>query len=115
MTIFEQLITLISVNTDAGIRIYPLTAPDGVQKPYLTYQRIAFNDENVLSGSSGLTNTRMQIDAYAGTYLAADALAKQVSVLMAGWSVQNVSIQSQDLYEDAVKLFRVQTDYSIWH
>ncbi|PUA17265.1 DUF3168 domain-containing protein [Glaciimonas sp. PCH181] len=116
MSIQNQLFTLLSGGaTLAGARIYPLTAPDGVVRPYITYQRIFSNSENVLSGSTNLFNTRMQIDMYALIYFDAISLAAQVDSLMSSWIVQNVSLLSRDFYEDAVKLFRVSVDYSIWH
>ena len=115
MTVQEQILALLSGGTAAGTRVYPLTAPDQVVKPYITYQRISSNSENVLSGNSGLTNTRMQIDVYATTYAEATSIAVQVDALMSAWSVQNVSIQLQDFFEDQVKLFRISHDYSLWH
>lgn len=115
MTIQQQLLTLLSGATAAGTRVYPITAPDGVAKPYLTYQRVSVTSENVLSGESGLANTRMQIDVYALTYAEAASIAGQIDALMATWDVQNVSGISQDFYEDPVKLFRVSSDYSLWH
>lgn len=101
--------------TAAGTRIFPVIAAEGTDKPYLVYQRITANDENVLSGDSGLINTRLQLDAYGSTYAAAQALAAQVDALMAAWLVQNVSVGAQDFYEQDTKLHRVQADYSIWH
>ncbi len=115
MTVQEQLLFLLTGATAAGARVYPMTAPDAVASPYITYQRISSNTENVMSGDSGLTNTRMQIDVYATTYAQATSIAAQINALMAAWSVQNVSIGSQDFYEDPVQLFRVSSDYSIWH
>lgn len=115
MSIQLQFEALVSGATSAGTRVYPLTAPDGVTKPYITYQRVAVNSENVLFGDSGLVNTRLQVDMFAKTYGEVDVLAQQLDALMDGWSVQNVSILSQDGYEPDVKVFRVSTDYSIWH
>lgn len=115
MSIQQQLVTLLSGATDAGAQVSPLTAPDGTVAPYITYQRISANSENVLSGSSGVVNTRMQIDVYADSYAQAQTIAAQVDALMAAWSVQNVSVLSQDIYEDLVKLYRISQDYSIWH
>lgn len=116
MTIQDQLFTLLSTGaTDAGARVHSMVAPDSPTKPYITYQRIIFADENVLSGNSGLSNTHIQIDCYATTYPAADALAKQVAALMAAWSVKNVSHPGRDLYEPTTKLFRVLQEFSIWH
>lgn len=115
-TMIESLVALLSMGgTSAASRVFPLVAPDAVVRPYIVYQRITSNDENVMSGVSGLYNTRMQIDAYADTYMGAISLASQIDVLMVGWSTQNVSLGQQDLYESDVKLFRIEVDYSIWH
>lgn len=115
MSIQQQLITLLSGATAAGARIYPLTAPDAVAKPYLTYQRIAANSENALSGNTGLINTRLQLDVYAASYAESVSITAQIDALMAAWPVQNVSGITQDFYEADTKLFRISTDYSIWH
>jgi hypothetical protein len=114
--LYTQLLTLLNGNTAALTRIYPQIAPDGpVTTPYIVYQRISANSENVLSGSTGLINTRLQIDCYAKTYVDALALAAQVDTLMSGWSVQNVSNPAQDAFEPDVRLHRVILDYSVWH
>jgi hypothetical protein len=96
-------------------RVYPLIAPDGVARPYIVYQRVAANTENILSGGSGLVNTRLQVDVYATTYAQAQSVAAAIDALMADWAVQNVSVLSQDFYEPDAKLHRVSTDYSTWH
>jgi type IV pilus biogenesis protein CpaD/CtpE len=115
MTMLETFTALVSGATDAGDRIYPQVAPDGVARPFIVYQRINTNTENVLSGSSGLKNTRLQVDVFATTYSQAQQIALAIENLMASWSTPNVSIVSQDIFEDEVKLHRVMTDYSIWH
>jgi hypothetical protein len=115
MSIQQQLFALLSGATAAGIRVYPLTAPAAVVKPYIVYQRISYNSENVLDGSSGLANTKMQIDVYDLTYGGVVALSAQVDALMSSWAVQNVSNNATDLYESDVMLHRMTCDYSIWH
>jgi hypothetical protein len=115
MSMLENFAALVSGATDAGDRIYPQVAPDGVARPFIVYQRINTNTENVLSGSSGLLNTRLQVDVFAATYAQAQQIALAIANLMASWSTPNVSIVSQDFFEDEVKLHRVMTDYSIWH
>lgn len=110
-----QLVTLLSGATDAGARVSPLTVADGTPRPYITYQRISAQPENVLSGSTGLINTRVQMDIYADTYAQAQSVAAAVAALMAGWTLQNVSNAASDIYEAEVKLHRVLLDYSVWH
>jgi hypothetical protein len=115
MTIQEQLFALLSNATSALDRVYPLIAPDAVAAPYVIFQRISASTENILSGSSGLINTRIQVDVYAATYAQAQGVAAAIDGLMATWTVQNVSVLSQDFYEPEAKMHRVLTDYSIWH
>lgn len=116
MSMIENMVSMLkSGTTDAGIRVYPLSAPDATARPYIIFQRITSNDENVLAGSSGLVNTRMQVDCYADTYASVINLAAQVDALFNAWVTQNVSLGAQDLYESDVKLYRIQADYSIWH
>jgi hypothetical protein len=113
--LYTQLLALLNGATDALTRIYPQVAPDSPIKPYIVYQRVSSNSENVLSGKTTLINTRLQIDCYASTYVEAQALAAQVDALMDGWSVQNVSNPAQDAFEPDVRLHRVILDYSVWH
>ncbi|SFB02710.1 Protein of unknown function [Collimonas sp. OK607] len=115
MTIQEQLFALLSNATPAAERVYPLIAPDAVARPYVIFQRVSANTENILYGSSGLINTRIQLDVYATTYAQAQDIAAAIDGLMAAWNVQNVSVLSQDFYEPDAKLHRASIDYSIWH
>ncbi len=115
MTIQEQLFDWLAGTTAAGERLYPQIAPDGVIKPYAVYRRIASAPENVLAGSSGLTNSRIQIDVYASTYAQSQSVAHAIALQMANWSIQNVCLGFQDFYEEDAKLHRVMTDFSVWH
>ncbi len=115
MSMQELFVALVQNATDAQDRVYPQIAPDNVERPYIVYQRVTQNVENVLSGRTGLTNTRLQVDVYASTYAQAQQIATVVAGLMDGWALPNVQILAQDIYESDVKLHRVMADYSIWH
>ena len=115
----EQLHTLLSGATDVGTRVYPMVA-ESIASPYIVYQRVASVPETMLDGDVGVVNTRMQIDVYvpsttANAYARADAIARQVQALLAGWSLKTVLNLIQDLYDPDVKVCRVSLDYSIWH
>lgn len=111
----EQLETLLNNATSALDQVFPNVAPSKPGRPYIVYTRVSANSNNVLSGNSGLINTRMQIDVYADSYAQAQTVAGQVDTLMRGWTLQNVSYPAQDQYEADVRLHRVILDYSIWH
>jgi hypothetical protein len=115
LMLYEDLVTLLSGATAAATRVYPQVADATPARPYIIYSRISSNSENVMSGSTGLFNTRLQIDVYADTYVAVQALAAEVAALMDGWDKQNVSYPQIDQYEAETRLHRVILDYSIWH
>ena len=51
-----------------------LRAAQNTSPPYIAWQRVISTTNNSLRGASDVQNTRVQIDAYATSYTAADAL-----------------------------------------
>ncbi len=43
--LYEDLLTLLDGETDAGSSIYPQVAPDAQQAPYIVYQRVAASSD----------------------------------------------------------------------
>ena len=116
MSLAARLFTLLYSATAAGVKVYPMAAPDQTQAPFITYQRISANTENVMDGSNvQLCNTRSQIDIFSRTYVQAASIASEVDVVMCTGFPQIISVQSQDIYESEVDLYRVLSEYSIWH
>jgi hypothetical protein len=115
MNMQELFVALVQNATDAQDRVYPQIAPDGVDHPFIVYQRVTENVENAMAGRTSLINTRLQVDVYANTYAQAQQIAAAVADLMAQWALPNVQILAQDIYESEVKLHRVMLDFSIWH
>lgn len=106
----EQMVTYLAPTS----ALHPMIAPQGTQLPYVTYQRIASNVNNVLSGPPSIDNMRMQIDVMARTYAESQTLAQAIIASMQAWPVQNVLISNYDLYEQDVQVFRVLLEFSIW-
>ena len=93
---------------------YPNIASQNTATPYIVYQRVVSTTNNNLLGPSDLQNTRVQIDAYAKTYAAAQHLAGSIRTAMQAASFTNIQLSEQDLYEFEPRLHRVTLDYSIW-
>ena len=108
----ESLFTALS--SLAGGRVYPMIAPDSPTKPFIIYQNIANTPEVTLANGVPINNTRMQIDCYDKTYAAVKALAAAVQAALVAAPFTNIPLMNQDLYEQEVKLYRVQLDYSLW-
>lgn len=98
----------------ASGRVYPLIAPDNVEKPYIIFQVVSAMPENTLADGVGITNFRMQIDCYDKTYAGVKTLAESVKTAMSNASFTNLQLMGQDFFESDVKLYRVSMDFSIW-
>lgn len=60
-------------------RVYPDVGPEGVARPYITYQQVGGNAFVYVEGTLPNTkNGRIQFDVWADTRMAASALALQV-------------------------------------
>jgi len=111
----EDLVTLLG--PAVASRVYGAIAAQGTLMPYIVYQRVISQVENILDGNGNppINSTRMQIDVWSNSYASAQATAAAVRTLMLGWSKQNVNNGEQDLYEQDTRMHRVMMDYSIAH
>jgi hypothetical protein len=69
-----------------GTRIYPTVMPQGVKATSAVYNVISEISDHHTQGPSGLVMVRMQVDAYALTTDAADALARAVKERIDGFA-----------------------------
>ena len=116
MSLAAQVFSLLSGATAAGVKVYPMAAPDQTQAPFITYQRVSAVSANVLDGSNvSLLNTHIQIDIFSKSYAQVQAIFSAVDLLLMSGFDQVISVQNQDIYEAEVDLYRVLAEYSIWH
>lgn len=114
--LYAYMSTYAGLTELVGTRIYPLVAPQNVQKPYCTYQKISTGRQYSHSGYSGLQRPRMQVSCYAETYSQAKAVAAQVVAAVEAWSAANARVQAalqeneQDFYDEETKLYYVPVD-----
>lgn len=113
-TLIEDVTTRLRTLGATGGVWYALNTSSEPTFPYITFQRIASNPNVSLQGPSDLQETRFQIDIFSTKLSEVVALETALEASMASWSVQNVPLLSQDMYEDAVDAFRTSKDYSIW-
>lgn len=75
--ISKAAVTAIVGAGDAA-RIYPDVLPQGATLPAIAYEVISQDSEEHLEGISGLAHSRVRVECYAATRMAADALAELV-------------------------------------
>jgi len=97
-------------------RAYPDVAPDGVAKPYLTYQQVGGNALNFLSGIPDKRNGRFQINVWASTRVAASTLIRQVEDALRQSTALRATTEGGAVsdYEDDLKLYGARQDFSVW-
>ena len=93
---------------------YPLTAPQGVTPPYITYFRVAGQDFETLASGGGAPRRRVQIDVWASTYLDACTLAAAAKDALRAALTISAVLDNPDHYEPDTRLFHVSFDIAAW-
>jgi hypothetical protein len=97
-------------------RAFPDVAPDGVAKPYITYQQVGGDVVNFLNGVPDKRNGRFQINVWAATRSAASTLIRQVEDAVRLSTTLRATSEGGAVaeYEDELKLYGARQDFSIW-
>jgi len=106
-----------------GTRVWPMRLKQGTLQTSITYQRISAARSHTHDGPVGLNGSRIQVDCWAATYGAADALATAVRRALdnyegtaAGIRIQRVFLDDEsDEFEEATDADRVRLDFIIHH
>ena len=114
-----------------GERVYPVILQQGVKEPSVVINRVSSFDETTLEGQRNLPQLRIQVDSWAKTLDAANALSKAVRSVLAGFSgevfygadspQQSVAIHGiffvteADGWDEPSRLYRHRVDYTVWY
>jgi len=82
-----HLLTVSAVTDLLVARVYPDKLPQGATLPAAVLHVISGSDESDLGGLVGVAHSRVQIDAYASTRLAASSLATAIRDALAAQGV----------------------------
>lgn len=112
--VFGALKSLVA-NGDGTYRCYPDVGPDSVTTPYITFQQVGGQSPNALTGVTDIQNSRMQVNVWAATRIAAVDLMQSVIAALTTDSIRGVTIGAPvSTYEPDTKLFGSRQDVSIW-
>ena len=92
-------------------RIYPLNAPDNAATPYVTYQVIATEAHNVVTGAPDTERKVIQINCVSNTYANAKAIAEAIKAAI-NVSVGYLSGEGDDYFPQTEK-HRVRLDVAM--
>jgi hypothetical protein len=94
-----------------GVRVHPGVLPQGERQPTIVYNLVSEVTDHHMLGPSGLVMVRVQIDAWAQTPDAADALARAIKLRIDGaagdWTYGDDSppdnLQVQGVFADTAR------------
>lgn len=102
-----------------------MVLPQGYTQPYLLLSVVSSIPNAVFDGETGLTQTRVQFDAYSLVYLTSKNVGRAIQARIGGKRFTNQSIMfrcfkdsERDTFETEAtpdKLFRTSLDFLIWH
>lgn len=101
----------------AGGKVYPIIGPPNAATPYLVWQVVAGEADYHVRGPSGLHRTRVQVDAWAATYAAAQTLIDGARTALRASTAFSVSgeFDPADDYDPESDTYRVSLDLVLWH
>jgi hypothetical protein len=99
-------------------RVFPDTAPQGVAKPYITYQQVGGQAVNLLeSTTAGKRNARIQVNCWDVNRQSVANLARAVedaitsSTTLRGYVLGAMTA----VFEEDLLLYGTRQDFSIWY
>lgn len=103
-----------------GDRIQPGYAAQGIDAPFVIYNRIFSEPVSGLDGfTSGLERVRVQVDCYAGTFDEAIAIAAQARAAIQAETgtrnIRGICMNEMDFYEEDTHLFRRMLEFALFH
>ncbi|WP_085025290.1 tail completion protein gp17 [Ensifer aridi] len=111
----------------AGSKVHWVRAPQGSTPAYAVLQVVSSNTDYHAQGASGLESARVQIDAYAESFLASKRLSDAILAVLSGYrgTFSGVRLQAgfvdgrrdfpASSSGDVTPLFRRSADIIIWH
>lgn len=106
-----------------GMRVHHLRLPQDQVDPSVVYLKVSETGDYHLAGDSGLSQMRMQIDAWAQSVDTAVQLANAVYDRLSGerGMLTDVDVRGtfllsgRDDYDEVNRLYRISRDYNIWY
>ena len=126
--IFTRLKDFAGLSALVSDRIYPVTMPQEVEMPAVSYRRVSAERISAMGVDTGLVRARFQVDCWSGehsdgtvgTFDEAKAVAKQVRLALQRWRntsgtvVQDTFMKGeQDLHEHDTKTYHAALDFEI--
>jgi hypothetical protein len=107
----KELFSNLSSIPSVGGRVYPVTAPQDIDAPYITYHSVYEGYDQCMSGEIYSNTVRMQVDIWSGSYAESKDIKEDVISRIV--TMKGADISVQDLYDHQARLYRQLIDFKI--
>lgn len=116
--VLQELRASTRISGLVGQRMHPLFAPQDSPRPYVVLTEVSDVPEHTLDGlaEDHLRDVRLQVDAYAETYLGAEAIFEAFQVVLGNLHRPHLSARVLDvrrLRDDETGLYRCSADFGV--
>jgi hypothetical protein len=128
--LFSYLSTEAGMTTLVSTRIYASSPPSSPTYPFVTFQIINNQPAHYMAGAVGITDVRMQIDAWAFLVSEQQAISEALRNLLDGFrgsmgtellAVRKCFLETRNTFQEPDKqgknlpVHRASLDFSLWH
>ena len=120
-----QLKATSGVTDLVSTRIYPGYRPQDDPLPAIVYEATSIQPINHANGTTGTTETKIEVVSYAATYAGAQALGEAVAAALSGWTDSSGCVWLMDSQNDEIgemqpgaevpSYFAAVQNYGVWH
>lgn len=116
MSLHEDVFRALSAGSPMP-RVYPDVLPQMVTLPAIVFTVVGGVDDFHLEGLSGLLVRLVQVDAWAGTRISAEAMMADATAKMVGsgdFQVNAIDVAAVDGYEQETDRYRASREFTLW-
>lgn len=116
--IYARLSAYADLTALVGSKIYPLTVPQDIELPYVSYFIVSDIPEHCMGQDGDIRTIRLQISCWANTYDEVKAIEVQVKAALSryrGGNIQDIFTDSSlDLYDGEEDVYHVPVDFTVF-
>ena len=117
--IYARLSAYAGLTALVSTKIYPLTMPQDIELPYVTYSIISDVPEHAMGADPNIRTIRIQVSCWADTYDEAKAIEVQVKAALSRYRSGNFKDvffdSSLDLYDGEEGVYHVPCDFLVFY
>jgi hypothetical protein len=118
--LFSRLTGFAGVAALVGQKVYPVTLPQGIHYPAISYFRVSSTRPSAMGRDIGIVRARFQVDVWAFDFDSSKAVAEQVRLALQRYSGTNsieiieiFFLNEADTFEENTRTYHQALDFEV--